>query len=65
MQFFTGLPELLVFFHLLGAALFAAGIAWVGARLVTWRAAESDPRDPEARFAEDLPDGTVTDGGAR
>lgn len=64
-QFFTGLPELLVFFHLLGAALFAAGIAWVGARLVTWRAAESDPRDPEARFAEDLPDGTVTDGGAR
>ena len=49
-QFFTGLPELLVFFHLLGAALFAAGIAWVGAHLVTWHsdtapgAAEAGPR---------------------
>ena len=48
-QYFTGLPELLVFFHLLGAALFAAGIAWVGARLVTWHsdkapgASEADP----------------------
>ena len=46
-QYFTGLPELLVFFHLLGAALFAAGIAWVGARLVTWHSATA-PGDSEA-----------------
>ncbi|HJB11662.1 MAG TPA: COX15/CtaA family protein [Candidatus Brachybacterium merdavium] len=36
-QYLTGLPELLVFFHLLGAACFAAGITWVGTRLVTWQ----------------------------
>lgn len=46
-QYFTGLPELVVFFHVIGAALFAAGIAWVGARLVTWQqpgpAAEAAP----------------------
>lgn len=36
-QYFTGLPELLVFFHLVGAASFAAGITWVGTRLVTWK----------------------------
>ncbi|NMA77718.1 MAG: heme A synthase [Actinomycetales bacterium] len=36
-QYFTGLPELIVFFHLIGAAVFAGAIAWVGARLVTWR----------------------------
>ena len=38
-QYFTGLPELVVFSHLLGAALFAPLIAWVGARLVTWQEA--------------------------
>src|SRR5699024_4707071 len=37
-QYLTGLPELLVFFHLAGAAMFAAGIAWVGTRLLTWQA---------------------------
>lgn len=36
-QYFNGLPELVVFFHVVGAALFAGGIAWVGARLVTWQ----------------------------
>lgn len=36
-QYFLGLPELVVFLHLIGAALFAAAIAWVGARLVTWQ----------------------------
>src|SRR5699024_12253202 len=36
-QYLTGLPELLGFFHLLGAACFAAGITWVGTRLVTWQ----------------------------
>lgn len=36
-QYYTGLPELLVFFHLIGAACFAAGVTWVGARLVTWQ----------------------------
>ncbi|HIY24878.1 MAG TPA: COX15/CtaA family protein [Candidatus Brachybacterium merdigallinarum] len=40
-QYFLGLPELLVFLHLMGAALFAAGIAWVGARLVTWEESAS------------------------
>ncbi|WP_157975779.1 heme A synthase [Brachybacterium sp. YJGR34] len=53
-QYFTGLPELLVFLHLLGAALFAAGIAWLGARLFTWQhtpapgaaAPESSARTP-------------------
>lgn len=35
-QYFTGLPELLVFFHLIGSACFAAGITWVGTRLFTW-----------------------------
>ena len=41
-QFFAGLPEALVAMHLVGAALFAGGIAWVGSTLVTW---EDDP-DP-------------------
>lgn len=36
-QYFTGLPELLVFAHLAGAALFAAAITWVGTTLFTWR----------------------------
>lgn len=36
-QYFLGLPELVVFLHLIGAALFASSIAWVGARLVTWQ----------------------------
>lgn len=40
-QYFTGLPGLMVFFHLVGAALFAAAIAWVGARLVTWQDVET------------------------
>src|SRR5699024_8725051 len=30
-QYFLGLPELVVFLHMIGAALFAASIAWVGA----------------------------------
>jgi cytochrome c oxidase assembly protein subunit 15 len=38
-QYFTGLPELVVFGHLIGAALFAPMIAWVGARLLTWQEA--------------------------
>jgi cytochrome c oxidase assembly protein subunit 15 len=38
-QYFTGLPELVVFGHLIGAALFAPMIAWVGARLFTWQEA--------------------------
>ena len=38
-QYFTGLPEIVVFLHLIGAALFGAAIAWVGARLVTWQEA--------------------------
>ena len=42
-QYFTGLPELIVFLHLLGAAVFAAGIAWVGARLVTWQEPQAAP----------------------
>jgi cytochrome c oxidase assembly protein subunit 15 len=36
-QYFTGLPELVVFGHLIGAALFAPMIAWIGARLFTWQ----------------------------
>ncbi|HEX7352082.1 COX15/CtaA family protein [Brachybacterium sp.] len=42
-QYFLGLPELVVFLHLIGAALFAATIAWVGARLVTWQDAAQAP----------------------
>lgn len=69
-QFFTGLPELLVFFHLLGAALFAAGIAWVGARLITWRTAESEaqtapPADRARDRAPHHPQDAPMDGGAR
>lgn len=54
-QYFLGLPELIVFLHLIGAALFGAGIAWVGARLVTWQepqpaaaAVDVSPRSTEA-----------------
>ncbi|MGQ4496499.1 COX15/CtaA family protein [Dermabacteraceae bacterium P13101] len=36
-QYFLGLPELLVGMHLLGAGLFAALIAYLGAALYTWR----------------------------
>lgn len=50
-QYFTGLPELLVFLHLIGAALFAAAIAWVGARLVTWQ----DPSPTPEADAVDSP----------
>lgn len=42
-QYYLGLPELIVFLHLIGAALFAAAIAWVGARLVTWQEPEAAP----------------------
>lgn len=42
-QYFLGLPELVVFLHMIGAALFAATIAWVGARLVTWQDADPAP----------------------
>ncbi len=35
-QYFTGLPEILVGLHMLGAALLSAGIAWLGATLFTW-----------------------------
>ncbi|WP_422117400.1 COX15/CtaA family protein [Brachybacterium sp. UNK5269] len=51
-QYFLGLPELVVFLHLIGAALFAAAIAWLGARLVTWQDPEppapADPVEPGA-----------------
>lgn len=40
-QYFLGLPELVVFLHMIGAALFSATIAWVGARLVTWQETDS------------------------
>lgn len=39
-QYFTGLPEVLVGLHMLGAGLFAAAIAWCGAALFTWSPAE-------------------------
>ncbi|MGY5764413.1 COX15/CtaA family protein [Brachybacterium sp. DNPG3] len=39
-QYFTGLPEVLVGLHMLGAGLFAAGIAWVCVSLYSWRPAE-------------------------
>ena len=42
-QYFLGLPELIVFLHLIGAALFAATIALVGSRLVTWQDGGTDP----------------------
>ena len=42
-QYYLGLPELVVFLHLIGAALFAAAIAWVGARLVTWQEPNTTP----------------------
>ena len=32
-----------MFLHLLGAAVFAAGIAWGGARLVTWQEPQAAP----------------------
>ncbi|SLM98962.1 Cytochrome oxidase assembly protein [Corynebacterium xerosis] len=41
-QYFTGLPELLVGFHMLGAGLFAAGIAWVAVSLYTWDSPSPD-----------------------
>ena len=47
-QYFTGLPTLIVFLHLIGAALFGAGIAWVGARLVTWQEPGTSPTDADA-----------------
>ncbi|GAA4527845.1 COX15/CtaA family protein [Brachybacterium paraconglomeratum] len=49
-QYFLGLPELVVFLHLIGAALFGAGIAWVGARLFTWQETH-----PAAVTAPDAP----------
>lgn len=36
-QYALGLPQLLVFGHLIGAALFAGAITWVGTSLFTWR----------------------------
>lgn len=35
-QYFTGLPEVLVGLHMLGASLLSACIAWLGASLFTW-----------------------------
>ncbi|WP_394214704.1 heme A synthase [Brachybacterium vulturis] len=54
-QYYLGLPELVVFLHMIGAALFAATIAWVGARLVTWQDAApgAEPDHGEAPFAHD------------
>lgn len=52
-QYFLGLPELIVFLHLIGAALFGAGIAWVGARLFTWQ----EPQ-PAAVTTTDAPPST-------
>lgn len=62
-QYFLGLPELIVFLHLVGAALFAAGIAWVGARLVTWQdPAGAAPAEPvTAQAAPALPDADPTE----
>lgn len=49
-QYFTGLPPVLVGLHMLGAALFAAAIAWLGSSMYTWL--------PEAATP-----GTATDAG--
>ena len=55
-QYFLGLPELVVFLHMIGAALFAASIAWVGARLVTWQepGAARDMHEAPATAARDI-----------
>lgn len=58
-QYFTGLPSLIVFLHLIGAALFGAAIAWVGARLVTWQEPEAagtgDDTDPARHGSSPAP----------
>lgn len=41
-QYFTGLPEVLVGLHMLGAGLFSAGIAWVSVSLYSWRSADDE-----------------------
>ncbi|APX31650.1 protein required for cytochrome oxidase assembly [Brachybacterium sp. P6-10-X1] len=43
-QYFTGLPEVLVGLHMLGAGLLAAGIAWVAVSLYTWQGTETVAR---------------------
>lgn len=47
-QYFTQLPEVLVGFHMLGAGLVAAGIAWVAVSLYSWQSTETvaDAADP-------------------
>ena len=40
-QYFTGLPEVLVGLHMLGAGLLAAGVAWVAVSLYTWQDTET------------------------
>lgn len=58
-QYFTGLPEVLVGMHLLGAALFAAAIAWCGAALFTWSPDEAaDPADVPAAAGAASTEGT-------
>ncbi len=51
-QYFLGLPEPLVLLHLLGAAMFAGGITWVGTALFTWK-----PADADATVSVDTPVG--------
>lgn len=41
-QYLTGLPELVVFFHLLGAGLFSGAIAWLCSELSEAPAADAD-----------------------
>ncbi len=41
-QYFTGLPEVLVGLHMLGAGLFSAGIAWGSVSLYSWRSADDE-----------------------
>src|SRR5699024_7443165 len=47
-QYCLGPPERVVVLHVIGAALFAASIAWVGARLVTWQEPGATRDMPEA-----------------
>ncbi|MFC0675215.1 COX15/CtaA family protein [Brachybacterium hainanense] len=55
LQYFTGLPEILVGAHMLGAALFAAAIAWCGAALYSWRPAAPDESAVIALDADGTP----------
>ncbi|WP_084252652.1 COX15/CtaA family protein [Devriesea agamarum] len=52
-QYFTGLPEVLVGFHLAGSALLAAAVSWLGASLYAWDG--SEPRVSTAPSSEHQP----------